>query len=115
MKTPLLSIAMYSLASLLGAAGQYLYKTGAERASGSAWSYVANAAIWGGVACYVGVMVLFVAALRRGGSMTVLYPVYATTFIWAAIIAKVAFGTPIRGPHVAGMALILAGMFLMGR
>lgn len=43
------------------------------------------------------------------------YPVYATTFIWAALFALLAYGNPIRPVHVGGMALILAGMFLMGR
>jgi len=106
---------MYLLASLLGAAGQFLYKSGAERASGSIVSYVASGRILGGVACYVGVMVLFVAALKRGGSLSVLYPIYATTFIWAALIARGAYGVAIRPVHVAGMALLVVGMILMGR
>lgn len=115
MSTPWSSIGMYLVASFLGAAGQFLYKSGAERASGSLVSYLANVRILGGVACYVGVMGLFVAALKRGGSLTVLYPVYATTFIWAALIARLAYGSLIRPIHVAGMALILGGMVLMGR
>ena len=60
-------------------------------------------------------MVLFVAAFKKGGALTVLYPVYATTFIWAAIIAFAAYGTPIRGINVVGMALLIVGMYLMGR
>jgi drug/metabolite transporter (DMT)-like permease len=60
-------------------------------------------------------MVLFVAAFKRGGSMTVLYPLYASTFIWAAVIGLLAYGTPIKPVHVAGMALLVAGMYLMGR
>lgn len=115
MRTPWASLGMYLLASFLGAAGQFLYKSGADRASGSWTSYLANGRIFGGVACYVGVMVLFVAAFKRGGSLTVLYPVYATTFIWAALIARWAHGVPIRPVHVAGMALLLGGMLLMGR
>jgi len=115
MQTPWSSITMYLVASLLGAAGQFLYKSGAERASGSIASYVANGRILAGVLCYVGVMVPFVAALRRGGSLTLLYPLYATTFIWSALIARWAYGTAIRPVHVAGMVLLLAGMVLMGR
>ena len=115
MQTPLVSIAFFLLASLLGALGQFLYKTGAERASGGILSYVLNAHILAGVVCYVSVMVLFVAAFRRGGSLTVLYPIYATTFVWAAVIAYFAFGTPIRPVNVAGMGLLVAGMYCMGR
>ena len=59
--------------------------------------------------------VLFVAAFKRGGKLTVLYPIYASTFIWAAVISLVAYGTPIRPLNIVGMALLVAGMFLMGK
>lgn len=115
MSTPALSIVFFLLASLLGALGQYLYKSGADTAGASVASYVLNARLLGGVVCYVAVMVLFVAAFKRGGSLTVLYPIYATTFVWAAIIALFAYGTPIKPVNVAGMLLLVAGMYLMGR
>ena len=99
----------------MGAAGQYLYKEGAQRAVHGWTSYVGNIRILGGVACYVAVMVLFVAAFKFGGRMTVLYPIYASTFIWAALIALWAYGTPIKPSNVAGMLLLVAGMYLMGR
>lgn len=115
MTTPVASIAMFLAASLLGALGQFLYKSGADSAGGSLLSYVANWRILAGVACYCGVMVLFVAAFKRGGSLSVLYPVYATTFIFAALIGLLAYGTPIRPVNIAGMGLLIAGMYLMGR
>ncbi len=113
--TPLFSILAFVVAALLGAVGQFLYKSGAERADGTALGYVINWRLLAGVACYVAVMVLFVAAFRRGGKLTVLYPIYASTFIWAAFIALYAYGTPVRPANVAGMALLVVGMFLMGR
>jgi hypothetical protein len=60
-------------------------------------------------------MTLFVAAFRKGGALTVLYPIYATTFIWASVIALFAYGTPIKAVNVGGMALLVAGMYLMGK
>jgi multidrug transporter EmrE-like cation transporter len=114
MRTPPSSIVMFLVAALLGAAGQFLYKTGADRATDGVASYLLNSRLLGGVACYVAVMVLFVAAFRQGGSMAVLYPLYATTFVWGAVIARFAFGTPIQPIHVVGMALLITGMFLMG-
>ena len=47
--------------------------------------------------------------------MSVLYPVYASTFIFAAIIALLAFGEPIKLVNVVGMVVLVFGMFLMGR
>ena len=113
--TPSASIWMFLAASLFGALGQFLYKSGAGLASGSIMSYVANWRLLGGVACYVAVMVLFVAAFKRGGALSVLYPIYATTFIWAALIGLLAYGTPIKPVNIAGMALLIVGMYLMGR
>ncbi len=115
MKTPSVSIVMFVLAAVFGAVGQFLYKSGAERAGGSLASYLANPRLLGGVICYVAVMVLFVAAFKRGGSLTVLYPIYASTFIFAALIAWAADGTPIKPANVCGMALLIGGMYLMGR
>ena len=115
MPTPLVSIAMFVLAALLGALGQFLYKSGAQAAVGGAMSYIANWRLLSGVACYVAVMVLFVGAFKRGGSLTVLDPIYASTFIFAAIIALLAFGTPIKPVNIGGMLLLVGGMYLMGK
>jgi uncharacterized membrane protein len=102
-------------AALLGALGQYLYKSGADLASGTVSSYILNPRLLGGVVCYVAVMALFVAAFKKGGALTVLYPIYATTFIWAAFLALLVYGTPIKPVNVAGMGLLVIGMYLMGK
>ena len=115
MKTPLASIVCFLVASFLGAAGQFLYREGAKQATSGLASYLLNARILLGIACYVGVMTLFVAAFKRGGSLTVLYPIYATTFIWAALIALSVDGQPIKLVNVGGMALLIGGMYLMGK
>lgn len=110
-----LSIGLMLAASICGATGSFLYKTGAARADGGIASYLANPRLVGGILCYSAVMVLIVAAFRVGGALTVLYPVYATTFIFAAVIALLAFGTPIRPVNLAGMFLLIAGIHLMGK
>jgi len=115
MNTPIISIVFFAIAAILGALGQFLYKTGADNASGSLLSYVVNARLLIGVLCYFAVMVLFVAAFKKGGSLTVLYPIYASTFIWSAVIAFTAFGNPIKPINIAGMFLLIGGMYLMGK
>ncbi len=113
--TPSVSIALFAIAALAGAIVQFLYKSGADATNGTLGSYLFNLRLIGGVFCYVAVMVLFVAAFKRGGALTVLYPVYASTFIWAALISLYAYGTPIRPINIAGMVLLVVGMFLMGK
>ena len=109
-QTPLVSIVLFVFASLLGAFGQFLYKSGADAADGGLWSWVLNLRILGGLICYVAVMVCFLAAFKKGGELSVLYPIYATTFIWAAVISYFSFQTPIRPVHVGGMCLLILGM-----
>jgi len=115
MSTPAISIVFFLTAALLGALGQFLYKSGADLAGATLASYLLNIRILGGVICYIGVMVLFVAAFKKGGALTVLYPTYATTFIWAALLALLVYGTPIKPINVAGMGLLVTGMYLMGK
>lgn len=114
MKTPILSIFCIFVASLLGAVGQFLYKSGAERATGGLGSYLMNPHLLGGMACYLGVMVLFITAFKLEGELSVIYPVYASTFIFAAIGACLLYKEPIHIVNVAGMGLLVPGMFLMG-
>ena len=114
MKTPISSQLMFLLAAVLGAVGQWLYKTGADKADGTPLGYV-NAPVIGGVVCYTAVMVLFVAAFRRGGQPQVLYPIYASTFVFAALLGWWLADHPIRPVHGAGMACLFLGMYLMGR
>ena len=87
----------------------------AVAAGGRVADFLVNGPILAGVFCYTLVMACFVAGFRGGGSPSVLYPVYATTFIWAALIARLANGVSIAPLHVAGMVLIIAGVAFMGR
>jgi multidrug transporter EmrE-like cation transporter len=115
MPTPTISIVLFLIASLLGALGQYLYKSGADSAGASITDYLVNPRLLTGAVCYIAVMVLFVAAFKSGGALSVLYPVYATTFIWAALLGLVFYGTPIKPVNVGGMGLLVLGMYLMGK
>jgi multidrug transporter EmrE-like cation transporter len=115
MRTPFISVALFLIASALGAFGQFLYKAGAEQTSASWLSYLLNWRLLLGVLCYIAVMILFIAAFKQGGAMSVLYPLYATTFIWAALIGLLVYGEPIKLPNVVGMALLVGGMYLMGK
>lgn len=115
MRASLASVLCFLGAALLGALGQLLYKTGAERASAGLGSYLANGRLAAGVVCYIAVMVLFVAGFKNGGALSVLYPLYATTFIWAALIGWAVLGEPIRAVNLAGMLVLVVGLFLMGK
>jgi multidrug transporter EmrE-like cation transporter len=113
-QTATISILCVLLASILGAVGQFLFKLAANRGGPSSLGFLWTPWAWTGTACYIAVMLLFSYAFQRGGTVTVLYPIYATTFIWAAAMAWALYGQPIRPIHVAGMILLIVGVICMG-
>lgn len=116
METPFKSIVFFLIASVVGAVGQFFYKEGAQNASGeNLMSFISNWRILIGVTCYIGVMVLFVVGFRIGGQMTVLYPIYASTFVWALLIGVLYLKEPLTIYKLCGIALIISGIFLIAK
>lgn len=114
--TPVISIVSYVVAAFLGALGQYLYKEGAAQVQlSNLASLFSNARIILGILCYIGVMFLFVVGLKKGGQLTVLYPIYATTFIWAALIGFFVLGESFTLFKILGIALIIVGVVFIVR
>jgi hypothetical protein len=109
------AIICFLVASILGAFGQFCYKAGADGAQGGLRSYLCNSQIVLGAGCYIAVMVLFVAAFKQKVSPSALYPLYATTFIWAALLDHFRYGRMISCANIVGMLLLVGGMYLLGR
>jgi len=99
------------LAAILGAVGQYLYKLGALRL-GTQPIY-RNWPLYSGMVLFCVVMVLFVVAFRLGGRLSVVYPVYATTFVWGTLLAVGLDGEPVTRLQIAGVGVIVAGVTLV--
>lgn len=115
MQTPFRSIALFLLAAMIGALGQYLYREGARMPMPDMLAWLTNWRILLGMACYIAVMVLFLAGFRNGGEMTVLYPMYASTFIWALLIGRFLLGEPVGPGRILGVGVIVLGMFLIAK
>jgi len=111
--TPILSIVNIVGASIIGAFGQFLFQYGAKQAKAGVMGFITNPSILAGMVGYVSVMILFSYAFKLGGTVRVLYPLYAMTFIWAAIIAFIGYGQPIQPIHIAGMVLLITGITCM--
>src|SRR5690349_17240182 len=73
------------VAAVIGALGQYFYKLGGTRLGTT--PFFKNWPLLLGMLLFCGVMVLFVAAFKMGGRLSVVYPVYATTFVWGTLLA----------------------------
>jgi len=108
-------ILLFTFAAFLGALGQYFYKTGAEQCGGNIVLWFSNYRILIGILCYVAIMFLFLLAFRMGGALTVLYPVYATTFIWALLIGAFLLGERVSLINIIGALLIICGIYLIAK
>jgi drug/metabolite transporter (DMT)-like permease len=49
-----------------------------------------------------------------GGRISAVYPAYAATFVWGAVLGRYLDGEPLNGTVLAGIALILAGVAVVG-
>lgn len=104
-------IIMNLIAAVAGAGGQYYYKKGGEiiAAGGSAinWQIIT------GVLLFCAVMACFVVGYKLGGRISVVYPFYATTFIWGALIGIGVEKEPWNFQLLIGLALVVAGVSVM--
>jgi multidrug transporter EmrE-like cation transporter len=111
--TPPLSLLLVLAAAMLGAVGPFLFQHAARAGEKSAVAALASPWALAGMGCYLAVMVMFTSAFRLGGTVKVLYPIYASTFIWAALMSLAFYGQPIRWIHGVGMLLLIAGILCM--
>ena len=115
MHTSIKAVLFFAAAAFLGALGQYLFKTGVKEVSQNMILLFTNPRIWIAVFLYFLVMGLFIMAFKAGGELTVLYPVYATTFIWAAIIGRYLLNETFSSAKALGMVLIIFGVFFIAK
>jgi len=101
-------IVLNLVAAVLGALGQYLYKIGGLKLG--VIPLIKNWYLYTGMILFCVVMVLFVWAFRLGGRLGVVYPVYATTFIWGFLIATMLDQEPYSWVQVLGIGFIMVGV-----
>ncbi len=51
----------------------------------------------------------------RGGELSILWPIYALSYVWVAVLSAYFFGDHINAWKVGGIALIIVGVALLGR
>jgi multidrug transporter EmrE-like cation transporter len=119
--TPLTWILVIS-GVLLNAAAQLLLKwaTGATGPIALSWDGLTSATprllahfgLWSGITCYVISVVVWILALSRAQVSTV-YPLLSIGYIVNAIGATLLLGEALPVSKVAGIAIIISGVFLL--
>ena len=111
-RTPITSILLVLLASLIGSFGAVFLKFGAAHLKGGL-RYIFNWQLAAGVALYVGSSVPFVMGLKHG-ELSVLYPMVSAGYICTMFWSKVFFNEPITKAKLGALAMILAGIVCIG-
>lgn len=107
----LIPIVLNAIAAIVGALGQLFYKRGSEQIGQiPLWT---NINLLLGCLMFCGVMVFFVIAYKMGGKMSVVYPFYATTFLWSSVISVFVLGERIGVMQGVGIAAVFAGVSLI--
>ena len=104
-------IALNLVAAVIGAGGQYAYKAGAAKLSTT--PIFKNGTLFAGVFAFCIVMGMFVASFKMGGRLSVVYPMYATTFLWGTLLGIVVDKEPWSGLQVAGAVVTMLGISLV--
>lgn len=98
-------------AAFIGAFGQFLYKAGALRLKDV--PIYLNWQIILGVILYISVMFIFIVAFKMGGKLSVVYPVYATTFIWGTLIGIFYDKEGWNFIQLAGIIFVIVGISMV--
>ena len=111
-KTPLSSILLVLLASLIGSFGAVFLKLGAAHLN-RGFRYILNWQLGFGVALFVGSSIPFLVGLRHG-ELSVLYPMVSLGYVWTLFWSKLFFNEPITKAKLGALAMILAGIVCIG-
>jgi len=110
--TPLSSIALVLLASVIGSFGAVFLKLGAAHLAGG-MRYIFNWQLLAGVSLYLGSSVPFVMGLKHG-ELSVLYPMVSASYICTLFWSRLFFNEPITKAKVAALGLIFVGIMCIG-
>jgi undecaprenyl phosphate-alpha-L-ara4N flippase subunit ArnE len=75
---------------------------------------VLNPSLFAGYAMYGVSTVLLVLALRHG-QLSLLYPVFAMTYVWVTVLSVLIFHEAMNGFKLAGITIIVGGIAVLGR
>lgn len=106
-------MALVLAASLIGSFGAVFLKAGAGRVNRGLRDLIFNYRLAVGVALFVGSSYFYVLGVKRG-ELSVLYPMVSLGYVWTLLWSRLFFSEPVTRNKIVGLALILAGIALVG-
>lgn len=118
------SFALILVGVLLNAAAQLLLKAGTNAVGSFAysadnlfpvgWKLATQPFIAAGLACYVVSVVVWILALSRT-EVSVAYPMLSIGYVLNALVAWYLFGEAVTPQRLAGIGIIILGVFVVAR
>jgi uncharacterized membrane protein len=110
--TPITSILLIMVASVIGSMGAVYLKMGAEPLRYGI-RYALNLKLATGIGLFLGSSVFYLLGLRRG-EVSVLFPMVSVSYVLGVIWSRIFFKEPITSGKCVGLALILIGVVFVG-
>ncbi|MEK6984050.1 MAG: hypothetical protein AABX33_05730 [Nanoarchaeota archaeon] len=99
--------------TLLTSSAQLLWKKGSSNLTSDPISIMTNYYIIGGILLYVVGGTLLIISFR-GGEVSVLYPIIATSYIWVSFLSVKFLGEIMNNLKWMGISSIIIGIVLIG-
>jgi undecaprenyl phosphate-alpha-L-ara4N flippase subunit ArnE len=106
------SMLLVFTASFIGSFGMAFLKMGAGRLTRSPLSLL-NSKLLIGIGLFLGSSVFYALGIKDG-QLSVLYPMVSLAYVWGLVWAKIFFNEALTRQKVAGLGLILLGVFFVG-
>ncbi len=113
MATKLWAALLVLFTTLLTSSAQIFYKIGSKTLSPDLLSIITNYYLIGGLLLYAVGGILIILSFR-GGEVSVLYPIIATSYIWVSFLSIYFLGESMNYSKWLGVISIIAGIALIG-
>jgi len=110
-KTSFKAIVLMFVGTIFTSAGQIFLKSGVDSASNILAAF--NFALITGLLLYAFALVLVLKAYKEG-ELSVLYPIFALSYIWVILLASFIFGEVVSTFKLLGIIAIFIGITLIG-
>ncbi len=113
MKTKPIAILLIIFSTFITATAQFFLKIGADKLSPNIIQIITNYSLITGLVLYAIGAVILIFALKNG-ELSVLFPIYSTSFIWVILISYFYFHEIINTWKILGIIFIIGGVSYIG-
>jgi drug/metabolite transporter (DMT)-like permease len=99
------------LSAFIGGLAQFFYKVGSLKLG--IIPIYRNYQLLAGMILFLAVTVMTMAAFKMGGKLSIVYPAYATTFIWSTVLAVMVDREPYSAWQGVGLIFLVAGVMMV--